>query len=105
MISPLTSGQPGDPAHHLDGEVIYEGQGSNAGLEALNIRGVLEASGITVFGSEVEPYHSLPVVLHVPKDQLARARQILSEARAAGPEAAEAAELASESAMPAGAGE
>jgi hypothetical protein len=100
MTSTLTPEQPGDPTEHLDNEVIYEGQGANAGLEALTIKGLLEANDITVFASEGEPYHSLPVLLRVPKDQLERAKRVLSEAESAGPAAAEAAELAGERALP-----
>ena len=86
----------GDPTHHLDAELIYEGQGPNAELEALNIRNVLESSGITVFGSEVSPIPSLPVELRVPKDQVEAAKQLLAEAEASGPAAADAEELLSE---------
>jgi Putative prokaryotic signal transducing protein len=88
--------QEGDPTHHLDAEIIYEGQGQNAAVEAMNIKGVLEASGITVLSTDPFGYPSLPVLLRVPKEQVAKARQVLSEAEAAGPAAAEAEELASE---------
>jgi hypothetical protein len=86
----------GDPEHHLDAEVIFSGQGTDAELEAMNIRGVLEASGITVIGTPVFPIPTLAVEIRVPKDQAERARQLLDEARSAGPEAAEAEERAGE---------
>jgi Putative prokaryotic signal transducing protein len=88
--------QEGDPTHHLDAEIIYEGQGQNAAVEAMNIKGVLEANGITVLSTDPVSYPSLPVLLRVPKDQVAKAKQVLSEAEAAGPAAAEAEELATE---------
>jgi hypothetical protein len=100
MNDPQSSNEQGDPTHHLDAEVIYEGQGQSAALEAVNIRGVLEANGITVISSDTSPYPSLPVLLHVPKDEVERARQILTEAEAAGTEAAEAEELAGETNAP-----
>lgn len=100
MTSPLTP-QSGDPTHHLDAETIYEGQGQNAAIEAMNIKGVLEANGISVWVTDGAPYPSLPVVMRVPKDQLEKAKQILAEAQAAGPAAAEEQELVSESAPPA----
>lgn len=99
MISPLP--EAGDPTHHLDAEVIYEGQGQSAAMEAMNIKGVLEANGITVISTDIVPYPNLPVLLRVPKDQVEKAKQVLSEAEAAGPAAAEAQELANENAAPA----
>lgn len=96
MENQLTADPPGDPAHNLDSEVIYEGQGPNAAVEAMNIQGVLSANGITVLAGDTNPYPSLPVTVRVPRDQWAQARQILSDAETAGTEAAEAAELAGE---------
>jgi len=92
----MSTTEQGDPTHHLDAELIYEGQGPNAELEALGIRNVLEANGVNVFGSEVSPIPSLPVELRVPKDQVERAKAVLAEAEASGPEAAEAGELLGE---------
>jgi hypothetical protein len=86
----------GDPQHHLDAEVIFSGQGTDAELEAMNIRGVLEANGITVIGTPVFPIPTLAVEIRVPKDEAERARRALEEALRAGPEAAEAEERAGE---------
>ena len=86
----------GDPTDHLDAELIFSGQGPNAELEAMNIRNVLEASGITVIAAEVDPIPSFMIEVRVPHDQVDRARQALAEAEAAGPAAAEEGERASE---------
>ena len=93
MTSSETHNAP-DPTDQLDAEIIYQGQGPNASIEALNVRGVLEANGLTVLGTNVELYPSFPVLLRVPKDQLEKARRVLAEAEAAGPKAAEADALA-----------
>lgn len=87
---------PGDPQHHLDAEVIFSGQGTGAELEAMNIRGVLEANGITVITTPVFPVPTFAVEIRVPRDEVERARQALDEARSAGPEAAEREERAEE---------
>jgi hypothetical protein len=86
----------GDPTDHLDTELIFSGQGPNAELEAMNIRNVLEESGITVIAADVDPIPSLMIEVRVPHDQVDRARQALAEAEAAGPAAAEEGERASE---------
>lgn len=86
----------GDPEHHLDADVIFSGQGTAAELEAINIRAVLEANGVTVITTPVTPLPTLPIELRVPREQGELARQVLDEARSAGPEAAEAEELAGE---------
>jgi hypothetical protein len=87
---------PGDPKHHLDAEVIFSGQGTDAELEAMNIRGVLEASGITVITTPVFPMPTFAVEIRVPRDEAESARRVLDEARSAGPEAAEREERAGE---------
>jgi hypothetical protein len=86
----------GDPEHHLDAEVVFSGQGTGAELEAMNIRGVLEANGITVITTPVFPMPTLAVEIRVPKDEAESARQVLDEALRAGPEAAEREERAEE---------
>jgi len=91
----------GDPDHHLDADVIFSGQGTDAELEAINIRAVLEANGVTVITTPVSPIPTLPFEVRVPRDQGERARQLLDEARSAGPEAAEEEERAGEGTPPA----
>ncbi|MGA7410928.1 MAG: hypothetical protein WBW33_10615 [Bryobacteraceae bacterium] len=86
----------GDPTDHLDTELIFSGQGPNAEMEAMNIRNVLEESGITVITADVDPIPSLMIEVRVPHDQVDRARQALAEAEAAGPAAADEGELDSE---------
>jgi hypothetical protein len=86
----------GDPTDHLDAELIFSGQGPMAEMEAMNVRNVLESSGITVIAAEVSPIPSLSIEVRVPRDEVARAREALREAEAAGPAAAAEGELASE---------
>jgi hypothetical protein len=86
-----------DPSHELDLETVYSSIGAEAEMEALALQSVLEANGIpTVLeGSSTLP--NLPFSVKVPRDHVEAALQRIKEAQAAGPAAAEEAELAGES--------
>ena len=84
---------PADPSGHLDLVPIFSSGTPVTGyVEAMGIKGLLESNGIAaVFtGDSVQP--ELPATLSVPRDQLERARQLITEAQAAGPDAADSAE-------------
>jgi len=87
--------EAGDPSHNLDLETIFDGMGATAEMEAIGIRGVLDASGIysVLVGASVYP--NLRFAVRVSKQDSLRAQQVLAEARAAGPAAAEEAAGAS----------
>jgi hypothetical protein len=83
---------PGDPSHDWDLETIFNALGATAEVEAVGIRAVLDANGIpNVFGGG-SPYPNLRFLVRVPRKYAAQARQVLAEAEAAGPAAAEEAE-------------
>ena len=90
---------PEDPlaeSHRFDTEPIWTGMGPNAEMEALQVQRLLAASGIEAI---VNGFSQIPTVefeVLVPHENVARARQILSEALASGPDAAEEAERESE---------
>ena len=88
--------QPGDPSHELDLETIFEDMGATAEVEALGVRAVLDANGISNVLVSATPYPSLRFLVRVPNKDVERARQVLAEAREAGPAAAEEAERAGE---------
>ncbi len=88
--------EPGDPSDEFDLETIFEDMGTNAEVEAIGIRAVLDANGIPSVLVDSRPYPSLRFIVRVPRREVDRARQILEEARAAGPTAAEEAEKATE---------
>jgi hypothetical protein len=75
---------------------VFTSSNHDAEMEALTIKGILEASDIPVMlvGPHVLP--NLDFQVHVPEHLFAKAEQILADARLAGPEAAEEAEAASE---------
>lgn len=91
--------ETGDPSHDLDLETIFDALGATAEMEAIWVRGVLEANGIQSVLVGAPVYPNLRFLVRVPKKDADRARQVLDEARAAGPAAAEeaAAQSAGES--------
>jgi hypothetical protein len=86
-----------DDAEEMDLETIYHSEGSTtAELETLAIKNVLESNGIAtvVVGDSVLP--NFPFEVRVTKEHAERAKQLIAEAQAAGPAAADEAELQSE---------
>lgn len=86
-----------DDAHELDLETIFHSEGANtAELEANSVRNVLEAAGIAavLVGDSVLP--NLPFEVRVAREHAARAREVVAEALASGPAAAEEAERLTE---------
>jgi hypothetical protein len=86
-----------DDSSDLDLETIFHADGTLAEVESMEIKNLLEANGIAAFvvGNSVLPTMSFE--LRVAHDQVERARQVLREAEAAGPRAAEEAEALFES--------
>jgi len=80
----------------LDMVPLFRSSNIDAEMEANNIHGMLQASGIpsVVVGSSVIP--SLEFEVQVPRERLQEAERVLAEAQAAGPEAAAEAEALSE---------
>ena len=94
---PLPEKEEVDPSEDLDLEPIYHSEGSTtAEFEALGVKSVLEANGITavIVGDSVLP--NLAFEVRVARDQVERAMEILEEAKKSGPADAEKAELESE---------
>jgi hypothetical protein len=86
-----------DDSPDLDLETIFHADGTLAEVESMEIKNLLEASGIAavVVGNSVLPTMSFEV--RVARDQVERAREVVKEAQAAGPAAAEEAEALFES--------
>ncbi len=85
-----------DNSAHLDLQTIFHAEGTVAEVEALGIKNVLESNGIAavLVGNSALP--TLPFEVRVARDQVDRARQLIAEAQAEGPAAAEEAERNSE---------
>ena len=86
-----------DDASELDLETIYHSEGSTtAELETMAIQNVLESQGIAtvVVGDSVLP--NFPFEVRVAREHAERAKELILEAQAAGPAAADEAELQSE---------
>jgi hypothetical protein len=67
---------------------VFSSSNHDGEMEAMTIRGILEASGIPamIVGPQVLP--SFEFQVQVPEHMLATAQRIIDEARAAGPQAA-----------------
>jgi hypothetical protein len=86
-----------DPSEDLDLETIYHGDATaTAEMEALAIKDVLESNGIAavIVGDSMLPMLGFEV--RVPRDEVESAKQLLTDAQSAGPEAAEEAERETE---------
>lgn len=81
-----------DDSSNLNLETIFHADGTLAEVESMEIKNLLEANGIgaIVVGNSVLPTMSFEV--RVARDQVERAREVVNEAQAAGPVAAEEAE-------------
>jgi len=91
---PDTEAEEVDPSSSLDLETIASAASE---MEALGIKNLLETNGIAavLVGDSVLP--NLAFDVRVARDQAARSRQLVLEAKRDGPAAAEEAELESES--------
>jgi hypothetical protein len=91
--SPEEEVREADPSSSLDLETIASAASE---MEAMGIKSVLESNDIAavLVGDSVLP--NLAFDVRVARDQAARARQLLAEIEAAGPQPAEDAELESE---------
>jgi hypothetical protein len=85
-----------DPSSDLDSVAVFSSSNHDGEMEATAIRGMLQSNGIDAMlvGPSVIP--SLEFQVQVPRSEALEAARLISEARAAGPEAAAEAEAASE---------
>jgi hypothetical protein len=89
-----------DASRDLDMVVLRRTMGATGEMEALAIKGLLDANGISnyVVGNSTLP--NLSFFVNVPKTELERAEAVIIEAQAAGPAAALEAERESEGTVP-----
>lgn len=85
-----------DTSHDLDLVTFFSSSTHDAELEAISIHTILQANGIPSVLVGTSQIPSLEFQVQVPRALLPDAERAVTEARAAGPEAAEEAEKASE---------
>lgn len=99
LIADVNQDDPGraDPSSDLDMVTIRRTMGTTGEMEAIGIKSILDANGISavVVGASTLP--NLSFFVTVPKTDVERAEQVILEAQAAGPAAAVEAERESES--------
>jgi hypothetical protein len=89
-----------DSSHDLDMVVLRRTMGATGEMEALAIKGLLDANGIPNFVVGNSTLPNLSFFVRVPKAEFERAEAVIAEAQAAGPAAAMEAELESERNVP-----
>jgi hypothetical protein len=87
---------PVDTSEALDMKILFRSSTMEGELEANNIHSLLEANGIPSMVSGASMIPSLEFQVLVPRAEFERAEHLLEEACAAGPQAADEAEAASE---------
>ncbi|MES1258380.1 MAG: hypothetical protein ABUS51_08115 [Acidobacteriota bacterium] len=75
---------------------VFSSSNHDAEMEALTIKGILDASDIPTLLVGPHMLPNLDFQVHVPEHLLGRAQKIIDDARMAGPRAAEEAEAESE---------
>lgn len=84
--------------HALDMVTLWESSAIGAEEEAGMIRGLLDSNGIPTQLIGAPQFPNLGFQVQVPRGKLKEAQQLIEEAQASGPQAAEEAEAASEEA-------
>jgi len=85
-----------DVSHQTGMVKLFESMNTDAELDAENIRGVLESNGVEAVIERSSPYPNFGVIVMVAQSDLERAKSLVGEALAAGPEAAADAESETE---------
>jgi hypothetical protein len=83
-------------SHALDMVALWDSSAIDSEVEADMIRGVLDSNGIPTLLVGAPQYPNLGFQVMVPRGKVMEAQRLIEEAKAAGPEAAAAGELASE---------
>jgi hypothetical protein len=86
----------GDPSESLDMVTVFTSAGTAAEMEALEVQALLESNGIQTVLIGDSRWPNLPEEVRVSQADADRARALIDEAVALGPEAAEEAEAAQE---------
>jgi len=94
----LPEGEAFDTSHELDMVAVYHSETVDAEIEADVIRGLLDSNGISAVVVGPPQFPVLGFEVQVARAQADEARAIMTEAEAAGPDAAAEAEAGTEEA-------
>jgi hypothetical protein len=100
LVAEVGKDRETDTSSDLDMLVLRRTMGATGEIEALAIKGILDANGVAnvVVGNSTLP--NLSFFVRVPRSEMARAEQVIADAEAAGPAAAVEAERDSEGSVP-----
>jgi hypothetical protein len=90
------AGENPDAGEQMDLVTVFQSAGSGAEMEALDVRALLEASGIQAFIVGDSRLPNLPDEVRVAQEHAEQAQRLIADALAAGPAGAEEAEAAGE---------
>jgi hypothetical protein len=85
-----------DASHDLDLVTVFRTASTISDFEAMSVKALLESNGITAVIIGDSRYPNLPDEVRVARADADRAKTLIDEAIAAGPEAADAAERETE---------
>jgi hypothetical protein len=88
-----------DDSHEMDMVTLFSSSNHDAEMEAMQIRGLLEANGIQAFVVGTSTLPVLEFEVQVPREDLEKAQRVLADAQAAGPTGAAEAEAAGEESL------
>jgi len=99
LIAPVTREEDTtivDDSSDMDLVTVFDATGATAEWESVTVKSLLESSGIPAVLVGDTRFPNLPDEVRVPRECVDRAKQLLADALAAGPQAAEEAEAAGE---------
>jgi hypothetical protein len=88
--------EQGDTSHALDLVTVFRSAGAFSDFQAISIEALLKSNGIPVVLVSDSRLPPLEDQVRVPRERAEEAQRLIAEAIAAGPQAAEEAERASE---------
>ena len=88
--------EPREESHDLDLVTVFQSAGTTSDMEAVSVKSLLEASGITAVVVSAEMMPNLPEEVRVAQEHATEAKRIIAAALSAGPAGALEAERQTE---------
>jgi hypothetical protein len=86
----------GDESSDLDMVTVFQSAGNTSEMEALSVKGVLDAAGIFAMIVGIRAFRICPEEVRVAREHVTQAKRVIADAITAGPAAAAEAEAAGE---------
>lgn len=86
----------GDESRDLDMVTVFQSAGNTSEMEAMSVKGLLDAAGIFAMIVGDPRFPNLPEEVRVAREHVTQAKRVIADAITAGPAAAAEAEAAGE---------